>query len=277
MSLAREFMSALAMLKQLQADGDPDVAHLNLAGTPASLTVGAASGGNANLPTLDSTLAALPPVPAQGALLGVASDGTPVMLDLRNPVPGPVLILGDVGSGKTDFLLSAAAALSETHAPDEVQFIVLTPSPGEWRGFEAREHCLGIFETADTSAGYALGRLAESMLESPTGSSVLLLVDNLASLDDGALGVLSWALSDGPAIGLWPLVTLETDAALEWSAWVDLFHTRIFGHMESTQAAHVLAPAPAGGLHNLLAGAQFCLRSKGHWVRFWVPLVGPIK
>ena len=50
MSLAREFMSAFAMLRQLEAEGQPG---LDL---PA-------------LPTLDSALASLPTVPAHGALL----------------------------------------------------------------------------------------------------------------------------------------------------------------------------------------------------------------
>jgi DNA translocase FtsK/SpoIIIE-like protein len=256
MSLAREFMSALAMLKQLQAAGEPGLDHIDL---PA-------------LPTLASTLASIPPVPAQGALLGVASDGMPVMLDLRNPAPGPLLILGDEGSGKLDFLRFTAAALIQTHAPDEVQFTILTPSPNEWRGFAGQDHCLGIVEAADDSSGYALGRLAESIHENPAGSAVLLLVDDLPSLNDASLDVLSWALAEGPPLGLWPLVTIKTDAALEWSAWVDLFHTRIFGRVESSGAAHVLAPAPGGGLDNLLAGAQFAMRSQGHWLRFWVPL-----
>ena len=45
----------------------------------------------------------------QGMLqLGVAENGLPVMLDLYNPAPGPLLVAGDGGSGKTAFIQSLA-------------------------------------------------------------------------------------------------------------------------------------------------------------------------
>jgi hypothetical protein len=256
MTLAREFTSALALLKELRAQGEPDLPELDLP----------------PLPSLDTALASLPPVPAHALLLGVANDGMPLMLDLRDPAPGPVLVVGDSGSGKTDFLRFAAAALMRTHRPDEAQFYTLTPAPAEWSGFEEQVHCLRIVDLMEGGAHGALERLADSMQEKRSGSAVLLLVDDLTMVDPEALGVLAWALAEGPRAGLWPLVTVNTEAALVWSEWLELFHTRIFAQMASPEAARALAPAPDGGLDNLLAGAQFSLRSGGHWLRFWAPL-----
>jgi hypothetical protein len=273
MSIARDFMSTLAMLREIQTDrNDFDL--------PA-------------LPSLDSALTLLPPLPPQGVLFGVASDGLPVMLDVWNPSPGPVLVLGDTGTGKTDFLRFVAAAITRTHRPDQLQFCALTPRPGEWEGFERLGHCLGIVDTANGAARHALGELAASIQENPASSPVLLLVDDPTSLDSAALEIFHWLLLNGPAARLpctpfgpgahrgetadrrmvWPLVTLNAELAIELPSWVALFRTRIFGRIAQPELADELSPAPDAALHNLLSGAQFCLRSEGHWLRFWVPLV----
>jgi hypothetical protein len=256
MTLAREFMSALAMLRVPGREREPRFQETS----------------RSPLPCLDRALASIPSVPEHAILLGVGSEGMPLMLDLRDPSPGPVLVVGDAASGKTDLLRSVAAALIRSHGSDEVQFCTLTPEPAEWGGFEAEDHCLGVLAASDPATGSALERLAYSIREERRGSRVLLLVDDLPAIDHDALGVLAWGLVQGPAVGLWPLVTLNTLAVPAWSEWVALFQTRIFAHMDSTEAARDLTPALDGGLHNLLAGAQFALRSQGHWLRFWAPL-----
>ncbi|NOH04841.1 MAG: hypothetical protein HND47_24175 [Chloroflexi bacterium] len=51
----------------------------------------------AGLPTLNSVLADLSPLPNEALFLGMADDGLPVLLNLSDPVPGPILITGDGG------------------------------------------------------------------------------------------------------------------------------------------------------------------------------------
>src|ERR687897_3803354 len=74
------------------------------------------------LPSLNEIIADFGPMPHEALFLGVASDGLPVLLNLHDPVPGPILITGDSGSGKTALLQTIAAAAGKPHPPEELQF-----------------------------------------------------------------------------------------------------------------------------------------------------------
>jgi hypothetical protein len=194
------------------------------------------------------------------------------MLNVDNPAPGPILILGDGGSGKTDLLRFVAGAVTRSHRPHQVQFCAVTPHPDEWYDFQGASHCLGIVDPADGAASYALGGLADSVRED-SGGAVLLLVDDITALDSAALDLLHGLLVNGPAARLWPLVTLNARRALQLPSWVRHFRTLVFGRIAQRELADEFTPARDAALHNLRAGVQFCMRSEGHWMRFRVPLV----
>src|SRR6266508_1669131 len=88
------------------------------------------------LPPLGEVLAEFGPMPLEAMFLGVASDGLPVLLNLHDPVPGPILIAGDAGTGKTALLQTMALAAVMMHQPEQLQFGVLTSHPDEWTGME---------------------------------------------------------------------------------------------------------------------------------------------
>lgn len=254
--MAREFMSALASLNELRASREPGLEHFELP----------------SLPTLEMVLARLPHLPPRGILIGLGSDGLPLMLDLTDPAPGPLLVLGDAGSGKTDLLRSVARALSYIHYPDEVQFCALTSRTDEWVGYEQFEHCRGIMEGDAEVARSRLADLVGQVRDDPARPAMLLLIDDPTSLHPEMLNLLHWLLQSGPAMRIWPLVALNAELAMEIPDWVARFRARIFGHIDHPDLAEEFAQAPGAALHNLLAGAQFTLRSEGHWLRFWVPL-----
>src|SRR5688572_11815505 len=83
-------------------------------------------------PTLKSVLADSGSLPHQAVLLGLAQDGLPVLLNLYDPVPGPILVTGDEASGKTSLLKMIARATQHLHSPSEVQYGVVTAHPDEW-------------------------------------------------------------------------------------------------------------------------------------------------
>ena len=59
--------------------------------------------GQVLFPGLSETLEQISNLPGDALLFGIAADGMPLLLQLRDPRPGPVLVLGEKGSGKTEF------------------------------------------------------------------------------------------------------------------------------------------------------------------------------
>src|SRR5687767_860221 len=121
----RQFSLALEALAELKAD---DTAP------PSSVEPKPAA------PSLSEVLADIGSLPREALLLGVASDGLPVLLNLWDPLPGPLLILGEAGAGKTTFLQTMAQSVIQTHNSNSVQYGVITNHPDEWENVKATSH-----------------------------------------------------------------------------------------------------------------------------------------
>jgi hypothetical protein len=213
-------------------------------------------------------------LPGGSLLLGMAEDGLPVLLDLHDPAPGPLLVAGDGGSGKTAFLQSLARA-SDLQNPGDIQFGVLTPFPEEWTAMEGLPQCLGIWPLYHPSAQLFLGQLvswAEALPE--TRQVVLLLFDGLDLMTGGDFQFqhdLRWLLMRGPQRQVWPVVTVNPARLTHLQSWLDYFHTRILGHIKHIQNTRLLADDPQVAPDGLLPGSQFGLSQTGNWLKFWLP------
>jgi len=215
-------------------------------------------------PSLLDSLSELGPLPREALLLGLASDGLPVLLNLHDPHPGPLLIAADPGAGKTALLQLIAQAAAEMHTPGEVQFGVVTNYPDEWTHLASLEHCVGIFPTYHDAAMDFLHSLSGWAHANKGGQqSVLLLVDDLESmneLDFDARQSLRWLLLRGPARRVWPIISLNTERASQVDTWLEAFRTRIFGQTRDDHTARRLTDLPGESLSHLQAGLQFALR-----------------
>jgi hypothetical protein len=215
-------------------------------------------------------------MPAEAMFMGVASDGLPMLLNLHDPVPGPLLILGDAGAGKTNLLRVIAQAVGLMHQPGNLQFGVLTNQPEEWSGLQKIPNNVGVFPFYATSSEEFILSLASWAHGNKTSSqSVLLLLDDLeaaTNLDFDARQNLRWLLLRGPARRVWPIVTMNPDRVDEVNPWLDLFRTRIFGSVKDQTQIQRLAVSEAN-LHTLNSGTQFILREGDHWLRFWLPSI----
>jgi hypothetical protein len=213
-------------------------------------------------------------LPGGSLLLGLAEDGLPVLLDLYNPRPGPLLVAGDGGSGKTAFLQSLAR-VSNLQDPGDISFGVLTPFPEEWSGLEFLPHCLGVWPAFHPSAYDFLSQLvawAEILPE--TRQAVLLLFDGLdlmAASDYQSQHDLRWLLMYGPDHQIWPVISVNPARLAHLQTWLDYFHTRVIGQVKHAHNARPLLEDKRIGLADLLPGKQFGLFQSESWLKFWLP------
>ena len=229
-----------------------------------------------DLPTLRSTIANVSPLPSTALFLGLADDGLPVLLDLYDPVPGPLLIVADEAGGKTLFLQMVAQAIELLHNPADVQSAVITQKPDEWANLQDSQSIVGIYTTQDDAALELLQSLVEwAHNNRENKQSILLLVDDLESilkLDPQIEQSLRWLLLRGPSHRVWPIVTISSSHAHEMEAWLGFFRTRLFGHIQDAHNSRFVTNDPDKVFDNLTA-SQFAMREGKHWLNFWAPAI----
>jgi len=229
-------------------------------------------------PSLADALAEVGPLPREALLLGLALDGLPVLLNMHDPHPGPLLVAADPGAGKTALLQLIAQAAAEMHEPGEVQFGVITNYPDEWEHLAGLKHCAGIFPTYHQSAMDFLRSLSGWAHANKGGrQSVLLLLDDLESMqqiESDVRQTLRWLLLRGPARRIWPIVTMNAERVEQVDEWLDAFRTRLFGHIKEDVMTARLTGVPSASMRHLQAGLQFALREGNDWLKFWIPEIG---
>lgn len=225
-------------------------------------------------PSLDQVLDGFGPMPDEALFLGVASDELPVLLNLHDPVPGPLLVVGEPGTGKTGLLQVIARAAEKMHQPGNLQFGVLTSHPDEWNGFEKVPNAVGIFSVHHRSSeDFILSLASWAHGNKSSRQSVLLLLDDLetvAEMDMDAVQNLRWLLLRGPSRRVWPIITLSTKSVQKMEPWLAAFRTRIMGRIDDAGIIQILGASQAD-LESMEKRSGFTLREGSRWLRFWVP------
>ncbi len=226
-------------------------------------------------PALSAILADYGPMPPEALFMGVAHDGLPMLLNLHDPVPGPLLIVGDASAGKTNLLQVIARAAEIMHPSESLQFGVITNHTEEWNGFERISNNVGIFPLyGNSSQDFILSLASWAHGNKSSRQSVILLLDDLeavSNLDFDARQNLRWLLLRGPARRVWPIITVNPNRIENVQPWLDAFHTRIFGSIQDQQYVRQFSAetADVGTLNN----GSFTLREGNHWLRFWLPSI----
>jgi hypothetical protein len=213
-------------------------------------------------------------LPGGSLVLGMAEDGLPVMLDLYDSRPGPLLVAGDGGSGKTALLQSLAYS-SNLQDPGDISFGVLTPFPEEWSMLETLPHCLGIWPAYHPSASEFISQLVAWSEDLPeTRQAVLLLFDGFDLMTGTDLQYqhdLRWLLMYGPERQVWPVISVNPARLTRLQAWLEYFHTRILGKVKHAHNARSLVNDSRVALEELIPGKEFGLFQSERWLKFWLP------
>ena len=228
----------------------------------------------AALPSLSSVLQDYTPLPNEALFLGVANDGLPVLLNLQDPVPGPVLITGDPESGKTKLLQIMARAIERRHDPENIRFAVVTDNMKGWETFDQSPNCEGILSFNQPLTTNYLESLVDWAHNNKHDKQfILLLVDGLEELilDRGIHQIFRWLLLRGPARRIWPFITLDAVRSQAVSPWLESFRTRLCGRIMDEKNIQQLTGSTNTFFHNLIAGSQFTMRENKDWLPFWLP------
>ncbi len=228
----------------------------------------------ATTPSLEEVLDQIGPLPKEALFLGQAEDERPVLLDLWDPLPGPILILGDAGAGKTNLLKVLARFIVSTHHPQEIQFGVITDRSLEWQDQVDFPHCVGLFSMEEKGAADFIRALAIwTGMKKINRQSVLLMIDGLDGFAgrNGAVDHdIHKILSHGPASRIWPIVTINPNQCGQAGAWLKYFHTRIFGYAEHADLADDNC-LPDREFETLSKGLEFRLKENSRWIKFQIP------
>ena len=223
-------------------------------------------------PSLEQMLDEIGPLPKTSLFFGQAEDQLPVLLDLSNPQPGPILIAGDPGAGKTRLLQVMARFIVYRHPPQTTQFGVITSCPQEWNDLADLPHCVGIFPVQARSAVEFIRALALwTRMTRMHRQSVLLMIDGLdqfANLNSSVGHDLETILVHGPANQIWPIATLDPSRSGCGENWLKHFRTRVSGY---TASASLPDDQPLADLEALSKGTEFSLKARFRRIKFRIP------
>ncbi len=226
------------------------------------------------LPALSSLLADSAALPHTALFLGLAEDGLPVLLDLSDPTPGPILVIADQAGGKTALLQMVARAAELAHPASEVQSGIVTPYPAEWQKFQTSPGTVGIYATQEGGARDLLQSLVTwAHNNKGEGQSILLLIDDLEAviqMDSQAEQNLRWLLLRGPSRRVWPIITMNASRLHNLEAWLGFFRTRLFGLIQDPHDSQWVSNDMEQTFASLTP-SQFSMREGNIWVKFWAP------
>jgi hypothetical protein len=217
--------------------------------------------------------------------IGINEDCNPVLFDLKDPRPGPILVIGDEPEGNTNFLRLLASAIDASEAASETKFMVISAQPEQWSDWigalKTPDCCLGVLSSQDGETDEWVIRLAERVEQRLSGrhmdGPILFMIDNFEFITHTDTDVrlnFEWLCNNGPDAQIWPIFTLPTLQALEMGRWIRYFRTRLIGKMANPTAGRL---SIYGGLDTTEFDPkrQFAIRIQDRWLKFWLPIFEP--
>jgi S-DNA-T family DNA segregation ATPase FtsK/SpoIIIE len=231
---------------------------------------------------------ACPSIPPATAILGLAEDGTPLLIRLPSPDVAHILVAGTTGSGKTVLLQTMILSLALANRPPHLSLMLLDPKRHAFDLFEGLPHLARpvIWDTEEsTEALHSLVRLMErrttgSGLAADGRPSVVVVIDELADLLMVGGKALQWALTRltqrGREAGIHVVAATQKPTAAVLGPLVKAnFPVRLVGRVTSSGDARTATGWSGTGAERLLGRGDFLAVAEGRVTRFQAAHVSP--
>jgi hypothetical protein len=233
-------------------------------------------------PNIQDLIHEIGPLPPYSIIIGGCDDHSHLFLDLTDPAPGSILIVGDDHSKRSRLLESILISSSLLNSPRRVRYALIAPDITGLDYLTQRSHCYKATATATDEAIdliYELAEIADYRRNNQqTGSAIILAIDDLALLltgmNEDMLEQFNWLVQVGPEVQIWTIATLDSKSVKDIDpVYINQFGTRLIGSVESVEVVNYLTGSTDNKPNNLIAGSQFSVQFNEDWVRFWIPAV----
>lgn len=235
-----------------------------------------------NPPNLKELIQGIGPLPPYSIIIGGCDDHSHLFLDLTDPAPGSILIVGDDRSGRSHLMESILYSSTLLNSARRVRYALITPDITDLEYLTQRPHCykataINTNEAVDLI--YELAEIADFRRNNQqTGSAILLAIDDLAcllsGLEEEMLEQLRWLVQIGPEVQIWTIATQNSHEVKNIDPeFINHFGTRLIGSVESTEVVNYLTGSDVNKADDVIAGSQFSVLFNEDWVRFWIPSV----
>ena len=211
------------------------------------------------------------------AILGLDSEGVPLLLRLSSPDVAHCLIAGTTGSGNTELARTMIASLVLHQKPRDVQLALFDPKYHGLAPFAQSPHLLfDIVDDPDemiVRLGYLVGEMERREREQIARPRIVIVLDELAdALQTGGAqveGLLTRLVQRGRSAGVSLIAcTQKPTARAVGSLMKANFPVRIVGRVASAEDARVAAGIAGSGAEKLAGRGDFLLIAGGQVIRF---------
>jgi len=211
------------------------------------------------------------------AILGIDSEGMPLLLRLSSPDVAHCLIAGTTGSGKTELARTIIASLLMHQKPRELQLALVDPKGHGLAPFARAPHLLFpiVRDAEETLARikYLVAEMERRDREAIDRPRIVIVIDELADLmhtcGKELESLLSRLVQRGRSAGFSLIACTQKPAARVVGSLVKAnFPVRLVGRVASTDDARVAAGIGGTDAEKLAGRGDFLLVASGEIIRF---------
>lgn len=221
--------------------------------------------------SINDALSRIGPMPEEAVMIGVCRDGMPVLLNLHDPIPKSLVVIGDNLENNKNILRVMAKHISIKSKLDGVEFAVLSRDFEGWDFLNNSKNLSAAFQIIEKGADDLILSLASWAHGNINGKqSVVLLIDDLGyameHFDFDTLQNLRWLLLRGSTRRCWIISSVKSSDAKQYYQLIEQFGTRVYSKIHDSSFSRV----ENSDLTNL---ENFVVREGSGWCNFYTPAI----